>query len=248
MLFRSKELIEQNYQKLIQLWPTAPAGIYSAGLGRRDVLQRIIFAGIASVAKRGHAFGKVDLVIVDECHLVSPAEATMYKALFAFLMEVNPHLKVIGFTATPWRLGYGKITEGEEALFTDICFDITNVWAFNRLIAEGFLCPVVPKATRTKIELDGVHMRGGEYIPKELQSAVDKEHITRAALNEAMAYVDTRHSWLIFASGVEHAMHIDEMLQEFGLVGAAVHSKMDNNDQRDEYIRKFKSEIGRAHV
>lgn len=240
VLTHVKELISQNYGKLVGMWPTAPAGIYSAGLKRKDVLQRIIFAGIASVAKRAHEFGHVDLIIVDECHLVSPSEATMYRAFFNALKTTNPNLKVIGFTATAWRLGHGKITEGEDAMFTDICFDITTVEAFNRLIAEGFLCPVVPRGTATKLDTDGVHMRGGEFIAKELQNAVDKDHITRAALNEAMAYKDVRKSWLIFASGVEHAIHIDQILQEFGLQGAAVHSKMET-EERDNHIARFKA-------
>jgi len=240
VLTHVKELIDQNYKKLVSIWPTAPAGIYSAGLNRRDTLNNVIFAGIGSVAKKPELFGHVDLVIVDECHLVSPNDMTMYRKFFGSLMQTNPCLKIIGFTATPWRLGHGKITEGDDSIFTDICFDITSVHAFNRLIAEGFLAPLVPKSTRTVLEVDGLHIRGGEFIPKEVQAAVDVEVITRAALQEAMEYVDTRHKWLIFASGVEHAIHIDEILQEYGLKGAAVHSKM-TTEERDEAIRLYQA-------
>lgn len=241
VLTHVKELIQQNYNKLLNIWPTAPAGIYSAGLKRKDTLNNVIFAGIGSVAKKGHLFGHVDLIIVDECHLVSPNDMTMYRKFFDFLMQTNPHLKIIGFTATPWRLGHGKITEGDDAMFTDICFDITNVHAFNRLIAEGFLAPLVPKRTRTVLDVDGVHMRGGDFVAKELQQAVDVEVITRAALQEAMEYRDTRHRWLIFASGVEHAIHIDEILSEYGMKGAAVHSKMEDEDARDNAIKAFQA-------
>lgn len=238
VLTHVKELIDQNYKKLINIWPTAPAGVYSAGLKRRDTLNNVIFAGIGSVASKPDLFGHVDLVIVDECHLVSPNDMTMYRKFFGSLMVTNPFLKIIGFTATPWRLGHGKITEGDDSMFTDICFDITSVHAFNRLIAEGFLAPLVPKTTKTILEVDGLHMRGGEFIAKELQQAVDVEVITRAALQEAMEYQDTRHKWLIFASGVEHAMHIDDILQEYGMKGAAVHSKM-TDDERDVAIEKY---------
>ena len=74
-----KELIAQNYEKLRIVWPHAPAGIYSAGLGRRDNMQRITFAGIASISKKAALFGHIDLLIIDEAHLVSPAEETMYR-------------------------------------------------------------------------------------------------------------------------------------------------------------------------
>ncbi len=234
-----KELIEQNYEKFCSLWPGAPAGIYSSGLGQRDVMSRVIFAGVASVAKRPGEFGHVDLVLIDECHLLSPSETTMYQSFIRFLTTVNPYLKVIGFTATPWRLGQGSIIQ-EDSIFTDICFDITNMWAFNRLIAEGYLAPLVPKTTRTVLELDGVHIRGGDYIPGEMQKAVDRDHITRAALNEAMEYSETRHSWLIFASGIEHAEHIHEILQEFGVPGGIIHSKIDPDTRRTN-IEKHKS-------
>src|SRR5690554_3076854 len=137
VLTHVKELIAQNHEKLMALWPQAPAGINSAGLGKRDIHQRIIFAGIASVAKKWAEFGHVDLIVIDEAHLVSPNDETMYRAFITGLMSVNPHLKVIGFTATPWRLGHGKLTDPHEkngkeipGIFTDVCFDITGLHAF----------------------------------------------------------------------------------------------------------------------
>jgi DNA repair protein RadD len=53
MLTHVKELIEQNANKLRELWPGAPLGIYSAGLGRRELGQPITFAGIQSVRPLG---------------------------------------------------------------------------------------------------------------------------------------------------------------------------------------------------
>lgn len=240
VLTHVKELIEQNYAKLISLWPEAPAGIYSSGLNRRDVLQRIIFAGIASVAKRADLFGHVDLILIDEAHLVSPSEATMYRTFLAALLMINPQLRIVGFTATAYRLGYGKITEGEEALFTDICFDICGMEAFNRLIAEGYLAPLVSKRTKTMLDLDGVHMRGGEFISKELQQAVNKDDVTRAAIEEAMQYQHERHCWLTFCAGVEHAIDTADIMNDMGIRTVAIHSKM-KAGERDDAIAGFKS-------
>lgn len=240
VLTHVKELIQQNFLKLLELWPGAPAGIYSAGLGRKDLLQKIIFAGIASIIKAAHLLGNVDLVIVDECHLISPNDKTMYKKFFAILKMVNPSLRVIGFTATGYRLGQGRLIEGEDALFTDECFNISTVEAFNRLIAEGYLSPLVPKPTKTLLDVDGLHLRGGEFIEAEQQKAFDKEHITRAAIIEALEYKDTRLSWLVFSTGVEHSEHIAEMLNEYGVKAVAVHSKMPDK-QRDDAIRDFKA-------
>lgn len=243
VLTHVKELIAQNYQKLMDLWPTAPAGINSAGLGQRDVLDRIIFAGIGSVAKQWHRFGHVDLIIIDEAHLVSQNEEALYQRFLSGLRTVNPALKVIGFTATPWRLGQGRITE--DGIFTDLCFDITGLEAFNRLIAEGYLAKLIPKQTRVMLDTDGVHMRGGEFIASELQIAVDKDEITAAALREAMELGHDRKHWLIFASGVQHAINIADMLTAMGEPCLAVHSKM-STKERDEAIAAFKSGRVRA--
>jgi DNA repair protein RadD len=253
VLTHVKELIQQNYEKLMTLWPFAPAGVFSAGLNRKDVGAAITFAGIASVAKIYAKFGRIDLIIIDEAHLVSPTDSTMYRQFIAGLLSINPYLKVIGFTATPWRLGHGHITdpvenkrgEFEPSLFTDVCFDITGLEAFNRLIAEGFLCPLVPKKTQTLLDTSGVHMRGGEFIEKELQAAVDKAHITEAALREAMEVGHDRRKWLIFASGTDHADHIADMLTMLGIPCGSVHSKRAG---RDETIRAFKSGELRAVV
>ena len=233
-----KELIEQNYNKLLAVWPNAPAGIYSAGLKRRDTVHPIVFAGIASVAKRWHEFGFVNLVLVDEAHLVNPTDETMYRTLIEGLKSVNPYLKVIGLTATPWRLGHGRIID--DGIFTDLCFDITNMQAFNRLIAEGYLSPVVPKRTQTLLDTEGVHVRGGEFIASELQHAVDKDEISAAAIREAMEVGHDRRHWLVFCSGIDHAIHVCDMLNSYGISCVTVHSRM-SNAERDENIRKFKA-------
>lgn len=238
VLTHVKELIVQNHSKLMALWPNAPAGVHSAGLKKHDTLNQIIFGGIASVAKKWKQFGLVNLIVIDEAHLVSPNDETMYRSFIEALKSVNPHLKVIGLTATPWRLGQGRITD--DGIFTDICFDITSLNAFNRLIAEGFICPLIPRQTQTMLNTDGVHMRGGEFIASELQFAVDKDDITSAALREAMEVGYERRKWLIFCSGVDHAIHVADMLNSFGVSCTTVHSKM-TDAERDKNLADYKA-------
>ena len=245
VLTHVKELIAQNHEKLMALWPFASAGIYSAGLKRKDTRQSITFAGIGSVAKRAKEFGYIDIVMIDEAHMVSPAEETLYQKFLADLRLLNPQLKVIGFTATPWRLGTGHLTTG--GIFTDVCFDITGMQAFNRLIAEGYLCPLIPKKTTQQLSTDGLHMRGGEFVQSELQFAVDKLEITAAALLETMEQGFERKHWLVFASGVQHAIHISDMLNDMGIAAIAIHSDM-GDEARDKAILDFKAGKYRAAV
>ncbi len=179
-----KELIEQNHAKLLSIWPTAPAGIFSASVGRRDV-SSITFVGIQTVAKYAAKFGHVDLLIIDECHLVGSGANTNYLQFIAGLQAFNPHIKAIGLTATPYRLGMGMVTDG--GIFTDICYDLTERQTFNRMIAEGHLAHLTSRKTEVELDVSQVHKSGGEYKQDELQEAVDKAPITAAALKETIA-------------------------------------------------------------
>lgn len=251
LLTHVKELIEQDYEKLIALWPNAPAGIYSAGLGKKEKFNNITFAGIGSVAKRAVEFGHIDLILIDEAHLVSATETTMYRKFIDALLSFNPNLKVIGFTATAYRMGQGSLIE-EGSLFTDICYDLTKMERFNRLIAEGYLSTLVPKNTKLMLEVDGVHKRGGEFIPKELQNAVNKQELTEAAVREAIESGHDRSSWLVFTSGVEHALDVTEILNLNGVEARCVHGGSKTfpmtSSERDRNIREFKEGKFRALV
>jgi DNA repair protein RadD len=165
MLTHVKELIEQNYAKLLSIWPTAPAGIFSAGLGAKDAFYPITFGGVSSVAKckTPSIFGKIDLLIIDECHLVSPNDATEYNRIIKQLKKVNPFLKVIGFTATDFRLGHGKLTENDH-LFTDVAVNMTTLDGFNWFFDEGYLVRLVPKRTKLTVDSSKIKMRQGEFV------------------------------------------------------------------------------------
>ncbi len=253
VLTHVKELIQQNYEKLMGLWAFAPAGIYSAGLNQRNMSQPITFAGIASVARKWAAFGKIDLVLIDEAHLMSPNDQTMYRTFLAGLKSINPYLRVIGLTATPWRMGHGHLIDPYEdakgellpALFTDVCFDITGLEPFNRLINEGYLVPLVPKRPKFQLDTEGLHKRGGEYIEKEMQEKFDRDEITESALKEAIEYGGDRKHWLVFASGTDHADNVCDMLNLLGIPAGCVHSKRAG---RDETIQAFKDGKIRALV
>ena len=246
-LTHSKELISQNLSKLLAIWPTAPAGVYSAGLGRKDRHYPITFGGVGSVARATpDHFGQVHLLLIDECHLVSQNESTMYQKIIAGLKEINPYLKVIGFTATHYRLGQGMLTD-EGGLFTDICFDMSHLDAFNWFLDQGYLVPLHPKRVVAELDISEVRIHGGEYKQNDLQVAVDKDEITYAACQEMLEYGHDRNCWLIFASGIEHTIHVAAMLDSFGISATFVHSKMPDAE-RDKNLADFKAGKYRAIV
>lgn len=233
-----KELVEQNYAEFLEQWPTAPAGIYSAGLGKKDTHSKVIFCGIASIVKNIEAFGHVDLMLVDECHLISLHDDSMYQKVINLLKERNPSLRIIGFTATPWRQGQGRITEG-SGIFTHMAIDLTDMHSFNRFVREGYLVPLVSRETKLLLDVTGVKLTAGEFNEKALDIAVNKDHITFAALQETVQHINERRSWLIFATSLDHADKIRQMLEYLGVSCRVVHSKM-SKGERDGNIRDWK--------
>jgi len=235
ILTHVRELIQQDHDEMVSLWREAPVGVYSAGLGRREAQASILFAGIQSTYTRAAELGFFDLVLVDEAHLIPGNSGAMYRKLIDDLTAINPLLKVIGFTATPFRLDSGMLHEGENALFTDIAFEAS----VRDLIDQGYLCPLVSKRPKTNLDVTGVGTRGGEYIASELQAAVDKEAITRAAVAEVIRYGADRKSWLFFCSGVDHATHVAEEVRRRGYSCATIFGSTPKVD-RDAIIAAFK--------
>lgn len=238
MLVHVKELVEQNAKTMRRIWPAAPLGVFSAGLGLRISHMPITFAGVKSVAANMNLFGRQDIIIVDEAHLIPEDEESEYNKVIAYFRALNPNVRVVGLSATPYRMGMGMITDGK--LFTDVCYDITGLNAFNKLLDEGYLAPLIPILTKTQLSVEGVGKRGGDFVGAQLEKAVNREHLTRAALTEAVWSAADRKHWLIFAAGVQHVQDVHEMLtKEFGISAVMVHGKL-SPAERDEALRQFK--------
>jgi DNA repair protein RadD len=248
-LVHVKELVAQNATTLERIWPNAPYGIHSASLKKRQTQPPIIFGGTASVFKYKDIadFGHRDLLIIDEAHLLSNDDDSMLHKIIAGLRKINPKLRVIGFTATPYRMGQGLLTD-DGGLFTDIVFDITHYQAFNRMIAEGYLCPLISKRTINKIDLTGVGLdSNGDYKQSEVEAVLDTRDTLYKILKEAVEYGANRKSWLVFTSGIKNAETVCQMLAAFGVVAVVVHSKI-SADARDTAISDFKTGKVRAMV
>jgi DNA repair protein RadD len=177
---------------VLNMWPGAPIGIYSAGLKTKDFMQPIIYGGVASMVNSPSLFGHRDLLLVDECHLIGKNEAAQYQMLIDALRVTNPWLRVIGFTATPYRMGMGLITNG--GIFTEICYDITRLEDFNRLIAEGFIAMLITQKTTVEVDVRSVdtNSTNGDYVQSQIEERVSR--ITEAAIQETVQYARTRHS------------------------------------------------------
>jgi len=234
MLTSRKELIIQNAQKMLTIWPNAPLGIFSASVGKREI-DRITFAGIQTVRNKALELGRRDLVLIDECHEIAAEENGVYRTLIGELKAINPALRVIGFTATPYRLGHGMITD-KPALFDDLIESVT----IKQLMDQGFLSRLVSKHTGLTIDTAEVHKRGGEFVDAELQKAVDTDYNTTQAVDETIRRAGARRSWLFFCAGVEHAQHVRDELINRGINAACVTGNTPRSE-RDSIIKQFRA-------
>lgn len=229
LLTHVKELIEQDFAAIVKYWPEAPIGIWSAGVGIKKQAQ-ITVAGIQSIHKHPARFGNTHLVLVDECHLIPAKTDTTYQRFISALRAYNPNLKVIGFTATPYRTDSGLLTEGDNAIFTDIAYS-ANV---GDLIQQGYLCPLVAKNGVTKADLTGVGTRGGEFIPGALQDAMNKDALIEGAFDEVALYASDRNHSLGFCTGVAHARRCAELANARGWSADCVDGSMGKTERKSK--------------
>jgi DNA repair protein RadD len=211
ILAHVKELLEQNAAKVRALCNGIPVGVYSAGLKSRDTDTPVLVAGIQSVYNKADVLGAFDLIIVDEAHLIAPDGDGMYRSFLNDMQIINPHVRVIGFTATPYRLKGGLICQPENIL-NAVCYDA----GVKEMIQQGYLSPLISRSGRVEAQLSNLHVRGGEFLNAEITAAMDKEEITTAACNEIVILTKERKSVLIFATSVEHCEHIVARLRFLG--------------------------------
>lgn len=236
MVTSTKELIAQNAKELLGYWPGAPVGIYSAGLGRRDTRSRILFCGIQSVHNKARQIGPFDLVIVDECHLIPRSADTGYGRFLSDLRDATPDMRVVGLTATPFRLDSGRLDKGDGAMFERVVYDAH----VGDLIRDGYLCKLISRATHTALDTTGVPKRGGDFVPGALAAAVDIEETTRAAVAEMVLHGQERRAWLAFCAGVEHAQHVAEAIRAAGHSCAVVTGETPAGE-RDRIIADYRA-------
>jgi len=241
ILAHVKELLEQAADKLDQVCPDIHVGVYSAGLKRRDTTHPVIIAGIQSVYQKAEQLGHFDLVVVDEAHMIPPGKDGdgMYRRLLADMHQINPRLRVIGLTATPFRMSSGPIcVPPPDGILNAICYEI----GVRELIRDGYLSPLKSKAGRYKPDFQSLHVRGGEFVADEVEQLMDQDMLVQSACREIVDAVrhDGRKACLVFASGVEHAKHVTRVIEQISGGECGFIDGQTPTLYRDQLIHRFR--------
>lgn len=220
VIVHQKELLQQNVEKLMRLWPGADVGMYSAAVGRKSTGNQLIYSTIGSIYKKASRLGRIDIIMCDECHLVSSKDQGMWRDFLREMSLINPHARVIGWTGTPFRGNGVWLTAGEKPLFTSIAARIT----MTEMLQLGYLCPLVPVRADTQIDASGVAIdsKTGDYKVSGLAAVADKSDVVSRCCAEIVRRGANRKRWLAFAVTVDHAGHVRDGLRELGVTAEVV--------------------------
>jgi DNA repair protein RadD len=235
ILAHVKELLEQSADKLRLVCPEVKFGIYSAGLKRRDTEAPVIVAGIQSIYKRACELGTFDLILVDEAHMIPPEGEGMYQQFLTDAKVVNSTLRVVGLTATPYRLKSGLICTPEHFL-NHVCYEA----GVRELIVQGYLSPLITKAGITRVDTSAVHVRGGEFVAAEVEELMDQDELVEAACQEIVECTSDRKSVLVFTTGIKHGRHVQEQLRRRHDIPCGFVSGETPTAERDATLKAFR--------
>ncbi|WP_375753779.1 DEAD/DEAH box helicase [Vibrio sp. HN007] len=244
VLAHVKELVEQNHEKYEGYGLTG--SIFSAGLGRKETDQQVVFASVQSVVRNLDAFAnQFSLLVIDECHRVPDEPKSSYQKVISHLKELNPGIKILGLTATPYRLGMGWIyqyhTRGQvrsedSRFFRDCIFELP----IRYLLDEGFLTPArmidAPVLSYDFSQLKPANT--GRYKEAELDLVIENsKRATPQIVEQIKQLSKDKQGIMIFAATVRHAQEILSLLpeSEADIVIGETHTQ-----ERDTIIRQFK--------
>jgi len=239
ILAHVKELLEQNADKIQRLCPGLQIGIYSAGLKRRDTDHAVIVAGIQSVYTRAREFGPFDLAIVDEAHTIPGGKSGegMYRQFLEAAEEINPNLRVIGLTATPYRLKGGEICQADNVL-NAVCYE-ANI---RDMIMQGYLSKLRSRSGTATADLSQVEVRGGEFVASAMEAAMDRSDLVKAACQEIVELSRDRCSVLLFTAGVAHCEHVAREIEQLTGDACGIVTGETPADERAEILARFRGE------
>jgi len=229
-----RTLLEQNAAELQEHWPHADYGFYCAGLGQKRLHNDITFASIQSVHSKLNSFNRApQVIIIDECHLISHNDATTYRRFIDACRKLNPNLVVIGLTGTPFRADSGRLDEGKDRLFDGVAYEIPMRW----MIEQGYWCRPVAPNLATKMDVTGVTVARGDYVASQLEKAVDVDVVTQACIKETLQHAAGRRKWLVFTAGIDHCEHVRDAFRAAGIDAEMLVGAMSKTQQDDVMAR-----------
>tara|TARA_R100001086_G_scaffold248006_1_gene183823 strand:- start:302 stop:1966 length:1665 start_codon:yes stop_codon:yes gene_type:complete len=249
VLAHRKELVDQAEKKLKSVWPDAPVGVLAAGMKRFEHDAQILIASRDTLAspKRLAKVGKFDYMIIDEAHNVPPTSHTRYQKIIAELSD-RGDMKVMGCTATPYRMGQGYIYgKRKDHFFRGLAYSVS----IPELIREGYLCRLSAYAVNDKAIIDAgsvsLKFKNGDFREKELEEVAMVDETIIEVVSDWIdnAYTKGRTATVFFCVSVLHAEKMTQYLKQYGISSAVITGETPNKE-RGQTLADFES--GKIHA
>ena len=236
MVTHSKELIDQNYEDIKMFCPDADIGIFSASIGRREHQNQVVCAGVQSLANHIYKAGAFDCILVDEAHLIPSNETTQYQKVIQACKVMNPNVRIIGLTATPYRMDNGLIYGKEDSIFEKLSYKVS----IKTLLEEGYVTPIIGKGGLSKIDTSQLGTKFGDFIQSELAKACSDEELVDNVVKELVEYGADRKAWLVFCTGVENAEIMRDKLRDENIGIVEMVTGSTPKKERENIINEYK--------
>lgn len=228
----SKEILEQNFAKYIS--NGYKASVYSASAGQKKV-DTITFCTIGSIINKKHLFEGLEHIIIDECHLVN-AKGGMYDEF----IKAFPRAKVLGLTATPYRLHSTMegaqlkfLTRTRPKVFDEILYYVQNSELFN----NGYLSKLeyfsFNVVDRSMLQLNS---SGSDFTEQSLRRYYKIIDMPSKIVQYAIRLLAKKPNLLIFCSLIEEAQNVTKRIP-----GAVLLTGDTKKDDRERILSQFKS-------
>jgi DNA repair protein RadD len=214
----SKELLEQNADKIRATGNGV--SLFSASVGETCLANPLVVGTPVSIKNQIDRFGsQFCAVIIDECHRITPTVIHIIEQLQVF----NERLRVIGLSATPYRMNTGYIykydqrdvalneNKSRDPYFHKLIYKVTA----RDLISQGYLCPpVVGEIHSEHYETRDMQLNSmGKFSKQDVDRAYHgKGRLTSKIVADVIAQSQNRHGVILFAATVQHAGEIMESL------------------------------------
>lgn len=239
----SKELLEQNYKKYIDLCGSfgLNCGIYSASFGRKEIAP-ITYATIGSIKDIGAVFKQYGFtkMLIDEAHLY-PREAD--SMLGRFLTD-SGITHVLGITATPVKLQQNR--DRDRQTFSKLVMltsrshkgnffkEIIHIGQVSEMVELGYWSRLRYEASGFDDSLLVFNSSKSEYTEESVQRAFDANGGRQAIINALDSHPERKHI-LAFAPSVADAIDLAEQYEN----SAVIYGDMDKRE-RAEIIERFR--------
>lgn len=234
-------LATQTQDKLLAIAPelTLDVGIVCASVAKtKDPHKRVTIASRQSLVGMLNRFEPVHLTVVDECHLMAICKEgqseppDQFGKIIQTLREYRPTMRLLGVTATPYRLNDGHIYGDKNAPgCLPYWSQVHHRCTVSELQSEGYLVPLTGKTVtpqQWKDDIQNVGTVAGEYNLGRLSDLMERGIYIQAAVDAWQQHASDRKKTLAFCVTIQHAEKLAAAFNAAGIPSLAIHSELDD--------------------